>query len=307
MKVPQLRNMYRKLGFTNAPGAQKSGFGFTHDGSLDNLNDFLALPVFNPWPAATKDDIVTFLNSLDTGTAPAVGYQFVLDQANANSAGVAADSALLIARAAAGDLALTAHGVVAGRETGLLYQPATQQFVTDRAGVGPFTFAQLQTQALAGTATLAFTAVPPGSGTRLALDRDGDGTQNGAEDADPYGNATAGCAGDPRLAANSEPRIGNLQFGYVMQNAQPNSFGLLALALGQASLPVLGVELLVDPSTVVAIGVASDGFGDALHRFPIPNTPGFVGLSIYAQALWLDLCGSQWWASSRGLAFTVRP
>ncbi len=35
MKVPQLRNMYRKVGFVRAAGPQKSGFGFTHDGALD--------------------------------------------------------------------------------------------------------------------------------------------------------------------------------------------------------------------------------------------------------------------------------
>lgn len=307
IKVPQLRNMYRKLGFATAPAPQKSGFGFTHDGALESIGAFLAQPVFNPWPNATKDDIATFLLSLDTGTAPAVGYQFVLDQTNANSAGVTSDATLLTARAAAGDLALTAHGRLAGRETGLLYQPGSQQFVTDRTGVGPFTFAQLQAQALAGTAALAFTAVPPGSGTRLALDRDGDGAANGAEDADPYGNATAGCAGDPTVAANSEPRLGNAGFGYVMQNAQPNSFGVIALALGSSAIPILGVEILVDPASAVLLGIASDGHGDAVHRFPIPSAAGLVGLQVHAQALWLDLCGSQLWASSKGLVFTVRP
>lgn len=307
MKVPQLRNLYRKVGFARTPGPKKSGFGFTHDGAIDTLTTFFAQPVFNPWPAATKDDIVTFLGSLDTGTAPAVGYQFLLTQANASTAPFAADLALATTRAAAGDLDLTAHGVLDGRLAGLLYVPATGQFTTDRTGEGPFSSAQLIAKALAGNAALAFTAVPPGSGQRIALDRDLDGTRNGDEDADPYGVATAGCAGPSWLAANSEPRIGNGRFGYVMGNAQPGSFGVIALALGQASLPVLGITVLVDPLSAVPIGVAADAFGGAIHPFPIPPSPANVGLAIHAQALWLDLCGSQSWASSPGLAFTVRP
>jgi hypothetical protein len=48
MKVPQLRNLYRKTGFTDLPGAvNKRGFGFTHNGSVDNLFDFLQFPGFN--------------------------------------------------------------------------------------------------------------------------------------------------------------------------------------------------------------------------------------------------------------------
>jgi hypothetical protein len=214
---------------------------------------------------------------------------------------------LATTRATAGDVDLTAHGVVDGRLAGLSYNTASGLFVTDRTGEGPFSQAQLVAKALAGQASLAFTAVPPGSGNRIALDRDLDGTKNGDEDADVYGAATAGCAGAPTIGANSEPRIGNARFGYVLGNAQANTFGLLALALGQASLPVLGITVLVDPLTAVPIGVAADGFGDSIHPFAIPQSPGVVGLSIDAQALWLDSCGSQYWASSAGLVFAVRP
>ncbi len=307
MKVPQIRNMYRKLGFNNAPGQQKSGFGYTHDGALDTLPSFFAQPVFNPWPSATKDDLVTFLLSDDTGTAPAVGYQFVLNQANAASPQFGADMTLVTTRAAAGDLDLVAHGLVDGRLVGLLWQTGTANFTSDRTGEGPFTQAQLVSKALAGNAALVLTAVPPGSGNRLGLDRDLDLTKNGDEDADPYGTGTAGCAGVSTLLANSEPRVGNAQFGYVLGNAQANTFVLIALALGQASIPVLGVTVLVDPLSAVPIGLAADGFGGAIHPFPIPPNPGFVGLPIYAQALWLDSCGAEWWAASAGLGYSVRP
>ncbi|HEB51662.1 MAG TPA: hypothetical protein ENI87_00230 [bacterium] len=306
-KVAQLRNLYRKVGMLNAPGPQKSGFGFVHDGSIDTLTTFLAQPVFNPWPAQQMDDIVTFLLSLDTGTAPLVGYQFMLTQANANTPQLAADAQLVTTRAAAGDIDLTAHGIIDGVLTGLLYQPGSDTFVTDRPGVGPFTPDALRVGAAAGTIELAFTAVPPGTGARIALDRDGDGLQNGSERPAGYGTASPGCSGDPELLANSGAFVGNVQFGYVMRNAQANSFGVIALALQPASLPVLGIEVLVDPATAVTQTIASDTFGDAVHSFPIPANPSLVGAGVFAQALWLDWCGPQLWASSAGLELSVQP
>ena len=307
MKVPQLRNMYRKVGFNRTAGQQKSGFGFLHDGSLDTLNSFLALPVFNSWPSATKDDIVTFLHALDTGTAPLVGYQFQLTSANATAAATTSAFALTTTRAAAGDCDVTAHGRVDGRMVGLLYDAVAATWRADAAGVGPFTQAQLVGKAQAGSAALAFTCVTPGQGNRVALDRDGDGAWNGDEGLLAYGAATPGCAGASTLVANSEPRVGNALFGYAMANTQPNSFGLLALALGQSSLPALGVNVLVDPLSAVTLGVAADGFGQSVQPFAMPATPANIGLALFAQALWLDLCGSEWWASSPGLRVTIRP
>jgi YVTN family beta-propeller protein len=307
MKVPQLRNMYRKVGFLRAPGQQKSGFGFVHDGAIDTLASFLAQPVFSPWPAGTKDDLVTFMMALDTGTAPLVGYQFVLTQLTAGTPSWNSDSALAIARTAAGDVDLTVHGLLDGRLAGLLYQPGGALFVSDRTGEGPFTLAQLVTKAQAGTASLAFTAVAPGTGNRIALDRDGDGTRNGDEGADNYGLATAGCSGVSTLAGNSEPRLGNAAFGMPMRNAPANGLGLLGLAFGRTSLPILGITLLVDPLTAVPVPIYADAFGDALQPFAIPASPVYTGLEIDAQALWLDACGSELWSSSAGLAVIVRP
>ena len=81
MKVPQLRNLYVKSGFTDAPGAiNKRGFGYTHDGSVDNLFTFLHFPGFNfGSPASVADanrrDVERFLFLFDTGMSPAVGAQ----------------------------------------------------------------------------------------------------------------------------------------------------------------------------------------------------------------------------------------
>ena len=306
MKVPQFKNAYRKVGFARTAGPQKSGFGYTHDGALDTLTSFFAQPVFNPWPAATKDDIVTLLMVVDTGMAPAVGYQFQLTQANASGPDVTADFALLIARAVAADLELTAHGVVDGVPTALLFDTAANTFRSDRTGQGPFTQAQLVGKALAGNANLTFTAVAPGTGNRIALDRDLDGTKNGDEAESFYGVATAGCAGEARLLVNSEPRQGNALFGLVDDNAPPSAIGIHALALAPASIPALGVTVLVDPGSVVLLLAISDANGGATLGWPVtPAEP--PGLAISAQTLWLDPCGSQGWSSTRGLSFTFRP
>jgi hypothetical protein len=57
----------------------------------------------------------------------------------------------------------------------------------------------------------------------------------------------------------------------------------------------------------VTVGLAADGFGQSVQPFAVPPTPANIGLALFAQALWLDLCGSELWASSPGLRITIRP
>ena len=94
MKVPQLRNLYQKTGFTDAPGAvNKRGFGFTHNGSVDNLFDFLHFPGFAFAAGADGDaqrrDVEAYLLSFDTGLAPAVGSEVTFDGGPGDAARVA--------------------------------------------------------------------------------------------------------------------------------------------------------------------------------------------------------------------------
>jgi len=306
MKVAHLRNLYRKVGFSLTAAPQKIGFGFLHDGSIADLTSFLQLPQLAGWPAATKDDLETFLLAFDTGTAPAVGYQFVVSQANANDPAMHAEFVLVTSRAAAGELDVTAHGRLDGRVTSLLYEPSTGLFLGDRTGEGPFSVTDLYTKAVAGDLDVVFTAVPYGAGQRVARDRDLDGTNDGDEAASFHGVATAGCAGESRLLVNSEPRQGNAQFGLVVENGPPSSIGIHALALAPASIPVIGITLLVDPGSLVLLLAIGDGSGSATLAWPVtPAEP--PGLQIFAQTLWLDPCGSQGWSSTGGLSFTFRP
>jgi hypothetical protein len=71
------------------------------------------------------------------------------------------------------------HGFLGARSLGFLYEPATGRFVPDTAHGVKLTDRALR--ALRGSGPLTFTAVPPQSGRRIALDRDLDGVLNGDE------------------------------------------------------------------------------------------------------------------------------
>lgn len=307
LKVPHLRNMYRKTGFAKEPGPQKSGFGYSHSGSVGTLAAFLSRPVFNAWPAQQMDDIATFLMAFDTGTAPMVGFERVIATGTLGDPLLLAEAQLMRARADTGELDLIARGVIDGTAVGLLYDPATSVFYADVAGLGPYALAALGLKAQAGTAALQLLAVPPGSGARLALDRDADGTPDASEAAQRYGEATPGCTSEPSLDANSEPFLGNAQFGFVMDDARPNTAGIFTLSLGPAQLTALGVEVLVNPLLATTQTVLSGSHGDLVHPQPLPNDPALSGLQLFAQTIWFDPCGAQRFYSTAGLAVTVRP
>ncbi|HYE65596.1 MAG TPA: beta-propeller fold lactonase family protein, partial [Pyrinomonadaceae bacterium] len=180
-KVPHLRNLYQKNGFNKAAGATSIiGFGFIHDGSLPDLITFLSQPVFQKFSNDTvrKANLNAFLQCFDTGMAPAVGYTRTMTAGNVNNSAVFNDWTLLQNQAGAGNIDLVIKGTVDGLRMGLLYQPASNNYRTDKTGFGPFTQAQLKTKILAGD-TLTVMGVPPGSGTRMGIDRDLDGALDG--------------------------------------------------------------------------------------------------------------------------------
>jgi hypothetical protein len=80
---------------------------------------------------------------------------------------------LLKARAAAEEADLVVHGRIGQLEVGFLYEPTSGQYTPDRAGEPALSEAQLR--ALTSATPLTYTAVPPASGERLALDRDSSG------------------------------------------------------------------------------------------------------------------------------------
>ncbi|HEX6834940.1 MAG TPA: hypothetical protein VF334_00130 [Polyangia bacterium] len=190
------------------------GFGFNHDGVLGQLEHFFTGQVFlqtndpvtladgtvvppNPYgipfvqpqtlglptPPVLQGDggfelrrkIVSYLMAFDTNHAPIVGQQATLTATNASAQ--AARIALLEAQAQAGACDLVAKsGSIGGVDAGFLYNPSTGTWQPNSMSLGAISDSQLRALVSRGALpSLTFTAVPLGSGTRVALDRDGDG------------------------------------------------------------------------------------------------------------------------------------
>jgi len=180
-KVPQLRNVYQKVNLDRSPGAVSiGGFGLVHDGEDDGMFMFLSRPVFGSLSTNTvqKQNLGAFVQCLDTGMAPAVGYSRTVTPVNVGDGDVVTDWSLLEGQADLGNVDLIGKGTVNGIHCGLLYQSGSTNYLSDRAGLGPFTRMDLET-AVAGGDTITLMGVPVGSGTRMGVDRDLDGTFDG--------------------------------------------------------------------------------------------------------------------------------
>jgi YVTN family beta-propeller protein len=184
-KVPHLRNVYQKLNFNNAPGALSiGGFGIVHDGVDPNLFVFLSRDVFGLFANDTtrKNNLSSFVQCFDTGMAPAVGYSRTLQMSNVFETSIAGDWSLLEAQAVGGtNINLVVKGTLDGRRRGLLYQPGPNNYQPDSISDAPLTRAELTTKVLRGDTTLTLMGVPPGSGQRMAIDRDADGVLDADE------------------------------------------------------------------------------------------------------------------------------
>jgi hypothetical protein len=192
MKVPQLRNLYDKVGFEMSQTVSRSGFGLLHDGSVDSIARFLSKPSFI---GLTDDqdiaDVVAFLLAFSGSDLPAgdpsdplmppgpsskdthaaVGCQTTV-QDTANPAPGQAQLVLdMLALADTGAVGLVVKGHQADGARGWTY-----------IGGGVFQSDRIEERvdsnalfATAGVGTeLTLTLVPRGTERRLGVDRDRD-------------------------------------------------------------------------------------------------------------------------------------
>ncbi len=205
-KIPHLRNMYQKVGMFGMPkapfflpenlanptadnafmGDQVRGFGFFHDGSCDTLFRFHGTILFAPRPAGTispndpgnsegfplsaqgileRKQMEQFMLAFDSNLAPIVGQQVTL--ARGNSAAALPRIELMTARADAGDCEVVAH--ILGE--GFLYVGGGK-FRSGRHSHVKVPLAVLIALSKSRLGEVTFTCVPPGSGERIAGDRD---------------------------------------------------------------------------------------------------------------------------------------
>ncbi len=178
MKVAHLRNLYQKNDFRKTVGGSSlGGFGFTHDGALATLDEFLAQPVFGSFSTdpTRRANLNAYMLCFPTGMAPAVGYARTVSSANATSTAVVSDVSLLEAQARAGKIDLIIKGKVNGTVRGLYYNPLTRAYDLDATGATSLTWTQLQSSAASGSSLFTLMGVPPGTGVRMGIDRDADG------------------------------------------------------------------------------------------------------------------------------------
>jgi hypothetical protein len=195
-KVPQLRNVYDKIGMfgnvavsvvnagnNGSQGPQVSGFGFTNDGSGDTLFRFLQATVFNSafnglvgfagnshsTPDQQRSDVESFLLAFDSDVAPIVGQQITLDPNNASVVGPRID--LLIARAMTPftslslggqvtECALIATAPVNGRVMTFVLQ-TNGSFLADTGAVS-LTDQALRSMAITQGIAITYSCLPPG-------------------------------------------------------------------------------------------------------------------------------------------------
>ncbi|MCA8942586.1 MAG: beta-propeller fold lactonase family protein, partial [Planctomycetes bacterium] len=305
-KVPQLRNLYKRDGRRNVSGQRTAGFGQLHDGSDDDVFDLLSAAVFGPLStnSTNKTKLMAFVESFDTGMAPAVGFSRTFDATNYQNSGAIADRALLMAQAQAFQCDVVAVGEIDGREQGLVYNRSNQQWRRDRLADADVTTAALDALFAQGDAKLTFLGVPLGHGTRIGVDRDGDGIRDGDEGLETYGATTPGCTHELRI---SSPAFrGNDLFGFVTEGATPGSNAALFLGFGPASIPFLGIDVLVDPNGLISVPTSADARGVATLPMELGDDVGLAGVQLFAQMVFLDSCGSFGIAATGAVHVTIQ-
>ncbi len=185
LKVPHMRNMYHKVGMFGIgqangthTGDQVRGFGFLHNGAVDTLFNFLGASLFTLNDTQQRE-LEAFSLQFPTDLAPIVGQQVTLTATNGAAVNPRID--LLLARADAPfeslmlggsvtECDLIAKGSIGGVEHGWVYTGGSE-FLSDAGNV----ITDSALRQLASTAgPITYTCTPPGSGTRMAINRDGD-------------------------------------------------------------------------------------------------------------------------------------
>ena len=212
MKVPHVRNMVHKVGMFSVAGPQVRGTGFLHDGSVDTLDTFLQSGVFNLSPQDERD-LEAFMLASPTDISPITGQQVTIGPdtfgvADVNArvslidamAGTAFESAVLGGAVTQCDVVVKT--VESGVEKG--WTSAAGGTYTPDDGGPAIAEATLRAKAnpLGDALQLTYTAVPPGAGQRMGIDRDLDAVLNGLDNCPGAPNGAGGgtcTAGDAGL------------------------------------------------------------------------------------------------------------
>jgi YVTN family beta-propeller protein len=186
-KIPQLRNMYQKVGMfatnsqlTSFPnlGDQVRGYGFANAGKFGTLTSFLGERVFAALTATQRAQLEQYLMVSPAEMAPIVGQQVTVTASNAGQSDVVNRVNLLVARSKVSfplpECEVVAKSVVGGVLKGWVLNSAGN-FVPNKSTEAAVTQSQLISQTATAGSPVTFTCVPPGNGTRIGVDRDANG------------------------------------------------------------------------------------------------------------------------------------
>jgi len=236
-KVPHLRNLYQKVGrfgMPTIPGPLAfpghdathpivRGFAYLHDGSVSTLDDFLRTPIFI-LSDQDRVDLVAFMLAFDTGLAPAVGQQVTVTAASVADATLDARITLLLARADAvpSDCDVVVRGRLGNAWRGWVHEPSMGAglFQSDISSEPFVPEATLRGQAVTAGQERTYTCVPPGTGRRIGIDRDDDGTLDGDEalagtPLDPPPDLTTTSTSTTSTSTTSSSTIGTIPPGLL--------------------------------------------------------------------------------------------
>jgi YVTN family beta-propeller protein len=174
MKIPHLRNVYKKLDFNNMPGAESlAGFGLEHEGSRAGIAQAHTGPRFERIQdnETVISNLTAFLLCFDTGMPSAVGRDLTLTRENLTLSHVVNEWDTLEQQTRQRWIDLIAKTDFGG----LLYNgeyrsDAHADLIRSRAWV--------EDQISQG-ATVTLLGVPRGSGVRMGIDRNLDGLLDG--------------------------------------------------------------------------------------------------------------------------------
>ena len=264
VKVPHVRNAYTKVGMFGISGVglpnfgdQIRGYGVFKDGSVDTLTNFVSAPAFSTTPAQ-EADLVQYMLGFESDLAPMVAQQVTLNATNGpggtdqridemvERAGTPFDSLFLGGTVTECDL--IAKGTVAGSERGWMRQP-NGIFLDDLGDE----ISETDLRALATTeGPLTFTCVPPGSGMRSGIERDGDTLLDGVETNTGNFINASNTGTDPGLADTDGDGFDD---GVeVLEGTDPTSeTSFPGSGIGLPALPSLGILFLA--GVIGALGI----------------------------------------------------
>jgi hypothetical protein len=299
-KIPHLRNMYAKAGMFGMPavpfflpgdnlhkGDQIRGFGYLHDGSADTLFRFFRAQVFTGFAADSAGDterrqVEQFMFAMDSNLKPVVGQQITQD--SSNSTVVAPRIDLFIAQAVLGNCDLVVKGIYEGKSRGWVRQQ-NGNYRSDIAAEAEIAEGVLRARAAVPGQELTWSCVPPGSGTRIGIDRDEDTVLDGNDncpargnsdqadgDGDLVGNSCDNCtavANSTQVDSNGDG-FGNRCDADLNNNGATNAFDtpLYRAQLGQPSVPPV-----YNAADINANG-AVNAFDTPLYRQLLGAPPG---------------------------------